>query len=156
MHRFSQVMRRSILREILVGMPWFTLAPASTCQLRATELKLALWLFQIEEKRPASSLEELVPTYLPAVPIDPFSGSVFLYRLSKGENIFVWPEVPNDKWSVPSPVPRNTGILWSVGADGNNDGGISQGGPGLRFDPDLWRKHEADWIFLVPPLELKR
>jgi hypothetical protein len=153
--RLMDAVKNSMLRDIFMGMWWYVLPPNSACELRATELKLALWLFQMEEQRPAKSLDELVPKYLPAVPMDPFSGSAFHYRLSKGENIFVWGKAPTDKWPAPSFVPLGTGIIWSVGIDGNNDGGIRQGASGLRLDPDVWRQQEADWIFLVPPLPTK-
>jgi hypothetical protein len=191
--RLSHVVKNSMLREILRGMSWFTMTPAFVCQLRATELKLALWLFQMEEKRPANSLDELVPKYLKSLPIDPFSGSSFHYRLanpvnspdqlvlmylnpmpggnafgsstflpysyhwrqSEGAFIYYDRNVPaNERQGVQRYVPVGTGVLWSVGIDGIDNGGIVQGGWRTRFDTQIWKEERSDWIFLVPQLQL--
>jgi hypothetical protein len=192
--RLKHAINNSMLRSIMMGMPWFTLTPESTCQLRATKLTLALWLFQLEERRPASSLDELVPKYLQSLPIDPFSGTSFHYRLVKltnaphelafiylnalpggdpfgsstalhyyydwitspGTYILDHSTIPNGPPLVRKHVPPGTGILWSVGIDGNDDGGTKQSVLGMRIDPHAWEQEKADWIFLVPPLELKR
>ena len=64
--------------------------PEWRCRERATQLALALRCYQAETGRPAEKLDELVPTYLPAVPLDPYDGKPFRYRLSRGEEI-EWP-----------------------------------------------------------------
>ena len=56
--------------------------------LHAAQLKVALRLYQAESGKPAATLDVLVPRYLPAIPVDPFDGQPFRYRLSRGERIF--------------------------------------------------------------------
>ena len=48
-------------------------------------IRVALNLFELERGRPADTLNQLVPDFLPAVPRDPFSAGYFGYRLSQGE-----------------------------------------------------------------------
>lgn len=58
---------------------------AELARRRLTELKLALVLYQAEhDSRPAATLAELVPRYLPAIPIDPVSEVPFGYQVSSG------------------------------------------------------------------------
>ena len=52
--------------------------------LAATKLIIACHLFQRETGRKPQSLEELVPTYLPSIPLDPFDGKPFRYNPEKG------------------------------------------------------------------------
>lgn len=65
---------------------------------RAAMIQVAVRLYQLEHKEPLQSLAQLVPEYLPEVPIDPYSakldapidrhvGNPFMYRLSRGEII---------------------------------------------------------------------
>jgi hypothetical protein len=148
------------------------------CHLHAAQLQAALRLFQDETGRPATVLEELVPKYLPAIPLDPFDGKPFRYRLSTGEDIN-WPvETRAASLFAPAPlidgnihgpnvpgpdggihpaggwptrkVPAGQGILWSVGADGKDQGGHSQ-----TLAEDELTPVETDMIFLVP-LPLKK
>jgi hypothetical protein len=55
--------------------------------LRATQLVTALALYQAENGSPAAKLDALVPAYLTALPIDPYTGEPFHYRISQGEEI---------------------------------------------------------------------
>jgi hypothetical protein len=61
--------------------------------LHAAQLKVALRLYQAETGKPAATLEVLVPRYLPVIPVDPFDGQPFRYRLSRGERL-AWPDDP--------------------------------------------------------------
>jgi hypothetical protein len=54
---------------------------------RFARLRVALRLYGVEHAIPAPDLSALVPTYLPAVPLDPFTGRPFGYRVSAGETI---------------------------------------------------------------------
>jgi hypothetical protein len=148
------------MRDILAK-PWRLCAP------RAMQLKLALRCFQTDTGKPADNLDILVPKYLPSLPIDPYDGKPFRYRLSRGEEVD-WPLDPNATPAqaagmpgLPPPIggqapaelaphtrkiPPGQGVLWSVGQDGIDDGGRRQTsstrgetGPG------------EDVIFLVPP-----
>lgn len=55
--------------------------------VRATRIQLALVLYQRRRGKPAEKLEQLVPEFFSAVPIDPYSDRPFHYRLSGGERI---------------------------------------------------------------------
>ena len=144
---------------------------------RAGLLKLALRLYQADNGKPAETLDELVPKYLPSIPLDPFDyyGKPFRYRLSRGEEID-WPpdpllsgstipppaeppvaaEPPDDlfPWLPPRPrrkIPAGQGILWSVGEDKIDNGGHRQTGSydGLPGNGGAFYDKE-DIIYLVP------
>ena len=72
--------------------------------LRLLTVELALHCYQTEHGRGPDRLDQLVPGHLKRVPLDPFSGQPFIYRVS-GTN-----------W-----------LLYSVGADGVDDGGKAAG-----------------------------
>jgi len=83
-------------------------------RLRASQLQVALRLYQAETGKLAATLDVLVPRYLPAIPTDPFDGQPFRYRLSKGERIG-WPrlEPGHPAGAVPqqaAPVPLGPGV----------------------------------------------
>ena len=63
---------------------------------------LAIRLFEVEHGRRPASLDELVPEYLPALPADPFTAG--------GRPLGYLPDAPQP-------------ILYSVGADGEDNGG---------------------------------
>jgi hypothetical protein len=73
-------------------------------RLRLLTAGLALRCYQTEHGRGPSRLEQLVPSHLNCVPLDPFSGQPLIYRIS-GTN-----------W-----------LLYSVGPDGVDDGGRPAG-----------------------------
>lgn len=115
---------------------------------RALVLRLAIRAHLHETGRPPEALAALTAgpnPYLRALPEDPFAdGRVFGYRVSAGE-------------TLRGPAPRNSGpgrtiteppvtlrpgqvVLWSVGADGTDQGGtVIPGGP-----------RSEDMVFLVP------
>jgi hypothetical protein len=129
---------------------------------RAALLEVALRLYRAEKGKAAEQLDDLVPEYLPSVPLDPFDGQPFRYRLSRGE-VVKWPPpgpgatpaasalgqppppVSRDPWPDGRRVPAGQGILWSVGEDRVDDGGhdqLDRQSPGTRRGVDL--------IYLVP------
>jgi ABC-type transport system involved in multi-copper enzyme maturation permease subunit len=145
---------------------------------RAAILKLALRWHQADSGKPAETLDELVPKYLPSLPIDPFDpeGKPLRYRLSRGEEI-EWPRknmpsggsisppdaTPKDVapgteilvWPPPPPqvqIPAGQGILWSVGPDKIDNGGHRQAGgyDGLPLDKLDIINAKQDVIYLVP------
>ncbi|HUE70969.1 MAG TPA: hypothetical protein VMP01_08775 [Pirellulaceae bacterium] len=69
---------------------------------RMSYTNLAIRTFAAENGRLPSDLDELVPHYLSAVPIDPYSGQPLVYRLE------------NDKY-----------VIYTVGPDGKDDGGVN-------------------------------
>jgi ABC-type transport system involved in multi-copper enzyme maturation permease subunit len=119
-------------------------------KLRGLRLQMALALYQLEEKKPAPNLQALVPRYLPELPLDPFSGQPFYYRVSAGEKIF-WLDSTEE-----INVLAGQGILWSVGLDGRNNGGRNQGSGDRMTDPATWEREGLDLIFLVPQWSPKR
>ncbi len=80
-------------------------AKFATIEARAqvTRLALACKLFESESGGFPSDLEELVPVYFEELPLDPYTGKDFVYRL----------------------VPEGGIVLYSVGPDGKDDGGVS-------------------------------
>lgn len=70
------------------------------CRMAATAL--AIRLYEIDHGQRPRTLAELVPTYLPAVPLDPF--------VADGRTVSYLPDAP-------------TPILYCVGLDGADDGG---------------------------------
>jgi hypothetical protein len=72
----------------------------SAAKRRLITAELALRIFQSEHGQPPAQLSDLVPRYLPRVPIDPFTEKELIYR-PQGTN-----------W-----------LLYSVGEDGTDDGG---------------------------------
>jgi ABC-type transport system involved in multi-copper enzyme maturation permease subunit len=133
------------------------------CRVRAAVLKVALRLYQAEHGGTAAGrLRMLVPGYISAIPQDPFDGRPFRYRVSRGEQI-PWPDdgtLPRANvapgggpLNQPAPVAQpacavlpGQGVLWSVGEDGRDDGGLRQERRGSNSSSD-----GEDLIFLVPP-----
>ena len=70
----------------------------SVTALRLVMTELAAKGYQAKNGKPPSTLAELVPGWLPAVPLDPFSNRPLVYRVS-----------------------TNSFQLYSVGPDGKND-----------------------------------
>ena len=135
-------------------------------RVHAARLRVALALYQVEQGRPAETLDELVPRYLDALPTDPYSGRPFRYRVSQGEYLdwdpTIAPDGPDSGFRpVPPPflvnpqppekykwVPAGQGILWSTGPDLLDNGGTHQG-EGQRGGQH-WAARNRDLIFLVP------
>ncbi|HVS34143.1 MAG TPA: hypothetical protein VMS17_01095 [Gemmataceae bacterium] len=116
------------------------------CRPAALQLRMALMLFQLDRGRPAANLDELVPQYLPKLPDDPYrKGYPFGYRVSKGERIAI---PSNDLGGQPRKVfvAPGVGVLWSIGQDGKDDGGVEQA------QSNGVCSYGEDVIFLVPVL----
>ena len=79
----------------------------SVAALRLVLTELAIRGYQAKNGKPPEALAELVPAWLPAVPLDPFSQQPLVYRVS-----------------------TNGFLLYSVGPDGKDDQGtpLKQGG----------------------------
>jgi hypothetical protein len=71
---------------------------------RIIQLRLAAWAYQSQHGAPPASAEALVPTYLTAVPRDPFADLPLVYRVKGGR-----------------------AIVYSRGPDGKDDGGKDLG-----------------------------
>jgi hypothetical protein len=120
-------------------------------QVDSTRLQVALALYQLREKKPAAGLKDLVPNYLPELPLDPYSGQLFNYRISQGGEIHVPEGVAFQRRHGPDKVkvlPRQ-GILWSTGPDRVDHGGRKHGG-GLADEDPRWSAEGLDLVTLVP------
>jgi hypothetical protein len=92
-----------------------TLQSIAIC--RSIQLAPALRVFDLKTGRLPESMEELVPTFLPSVSADPITGSPM-------------------KWN------RQTGLIYSVGMNGSDDGG--------QFDLEKSKIGDKDWGILYP------
>lgn len=87
---------------------------------------IALKRYQLQHSRLPDALAELVPEFLPAVPIDPYDGKLLKYR-------------PNED---------GTFLLYSVGDDGVDDGGDSTPVSG-KLENLSWLRGR-DWVWPQP------
>jgi hypothetical protein len=115
--------------------------PGALTDLRAGELKVALRLYQAEKGKLPVSLAQLVPTYLTAVPTDPFDPDAkpFRYRVSRGEGIEDMDQLTGKE--ITRKVAGSQAVLWSVSWDGVDGGGHRQ---------QQGDSVPGDLIFLVP------
>lgn len=98
-------------------------------QVEATRLAAALHAHQLREGKPAQKLDDLVPKDLPVLPLDPYSGKSFLYRISAGEDLAILEHIGGIQRirEFAAKVGPGEGILWSTGPDRVDDGGRRQG-----------------------------
>ena len=109
----------------LMAIPNFTRASERAAQVETerqmTLAAIGLKRYQLRHGELPPNLEALAPEFLPVLPYDPMSGKSLCYHL-KGDGGFV---------------------LYSVGEDGEDDGGDSNPRAGGRFD--LWQGRDAVW-----------
>ncbi len=143
--QLARLIDQSILADLIAHHFWMRNLPDlnRACSPRGMRLKLALLLYQDKEKKPAPGLEALVPGYFPQLPLDPFTGRPFHYRISSGEKI---PIPAGKEWQVQA-VPAGWGILWSGGPGGLDESGTKQDEKPLfgRSPPQ-----GADRVWLIP------
>ena len=114
--------------------------------LDAARLVVALRHHQATTGKPATDLKQLVPASIDAIPLDPYDGQPFRYRLSSGEDVvegMPGTGAPNMAAGMAlaataRKIPAGQGILWSVGPDRLDGGGRVYG------------HDKGDVIFLVP------
>jgi len=106
-------------------------------ELDLTRLAAALAVYRAEQKEYPEQLADLVPTVLPKLPIDLYSGKSFLYE-RKDDGGY---------------------LLYSVFENGSDDGGDSQGGEvidgewlkqGTSEQPEDFDSSETDLVIRVP------
>ncbi len=117
-------------------------AQLGLCRVRAAQLQVALVLYQAEQGKAATALDDLVPALLAGLPEDPYARQSFHYRVSRGERITWSRNLPGGGREFVREVPAGWGILWSVGPDGSDDGGTRQWEEVAQVGRDV--------IFLVP------
>jgi hypothetical protein len=132
-------------------MPLRRVATRGRWRMGAARLAVALALYQREKGKPAQKLTDLVPGYLAKLPVDPYSGEQFHYRVSAGEKL----EIPEGESFQGRDGPNRgvvrlgQGIVWSTGPDRTDQGGRKHGG---RL-PDIdrgWSRDGLDLITVVP------
>jgi hypothetical protein len=92
--------------------------------LDTAAILLSVSAYQAEHGAVPADLSMLVPRYLDAVPIDPFSREPYRYRPDKKRGF----------------------IVYSVGPDGFDDGGTR--GAGMAENEPYWV--HGDWVFYIP------
>ena len=80
--------------------PAFDATARSTALNGAADVAIAVERYRREDGRPPEKLRQLVPKFLPQVPIDPFDGQPLRYVVREDEY-----------------------IIYSIGRDGKDDGG---------------------------------
>lgn len=124
-----------------------TAATRARCQLDSTRLAAALALYQVREGKTAELLDDLKPRYLAELPIDPYSGQPFQYRLSKGEKIEL---LRADGGQIDMlHVQAGDVVLWSTGPDGMDDSARQDGSRLLHQNPHVSRGG-YDLIVVLP------
>jgi hypothetical protein len=156
--RLSRLLDRSLVSPMILvrlGRVNRVTYDVVVCRLRALELQVALALFQLEKRRTARTLDELVPSYFSELPVDPFTGRPFGYRVSVGEQLSaLTTELGGRRIGEPRTVAPGQGIVWSAGPDAIDNGGISGGSDFNWYDP--LREKGADLIFIVPKVPVTR
>jgi hypothetical protein len=90
-------------------------------KLFLTELATAIALYRIDEGSDPDTLQELVPSYLDPLPVDPFTGEEFRYE-NAGQGY----------------------RLWSLGPDGRDDHEQTQPDGAIVYDPSNGTMSEGD------------
>jgi hypothetical protein len=152
--RLAKLLNASWLSDERLFSPVVRLRAAATrarWRLDSRRLEAALGLYQLREGKAAPTLDALVPNYLPKLPVDPYSGQAFRYRISKGEEIEVLPDVDfqGRMGAGRGTVRPGQGVLWSTGPDRADQGGRKHGGP-LAEDDARWAGEGFDLVTVVP------
>lgn len=148
--RLAALLDQSWLADPRLFAPVMPLRAAGTrarYRVDACRLSLALGLHQLQEGKNAKNLTDLVPRYLAELPVDPYSGKSFQYRISDGERI---EKAAGDIADGPRRlVDPGQGILWSIGPDRADHGGLKDGTV-LADDHPRWSAGGLDLITIVP------
>jgi hypothetical protein len=107
--------------------------------LRGTALFLAIAAYETETGAPPKTLGNLVPDYLPRVPVDPFDGKPFRYRTK----------------DIPAIWGNVTWGIYSIGSDFTDDGGDANRCVSTRYaKPKHGESPDIVWLpkpFPEPP-----
>jgi hypothetical protein len=144
----AQTTSRSAMMLIRNPLAWFVLtADHNEVARRALVQVLALRAWQLKHGGQfPKSLDALVPEELPSLPDDPYSGRPFGYVHSSGQAV---PPLHSALSAAPGGrvrVGEQGWLLYSVGPDGRDDGGIT-------FKEKDHRPQPMDIVFEIPPIE---
>jgi hypothetical protein len=113
---------------------WISSSVRKTMQMetadRVVVTAIALKRFQLQHGKWPETLNELVPEFFPAVPIDPYAGTPLHYH----------------------PKADGTYLLYSVADNGKDDGGDPTNSTSGSSDPNYsWQNiHARDWVWPQP------
>jgi hypothetical protein len=97
----------------------FKIDPQATAQIDCAIVALGIERYRLAKGSLPKVLDDLVPRYIDEVPIDPFDGKPVRYKLTEPGY-----------------------IVYSIGEDGTDEGGLEKGEVAQRGDP-------YDWPFIV-------
>ncbi|GEM_PF-3672544 len=123
-------------------------ANRSRWRLDASRQAVALRFYQLREGKLAQKLQDLVPKDLPELPVDPYSGKPFQYRISQGEKLEAV-QPGGILGRNPIVVPAGHAILWSIGPDRTDNGGRKDGRWLLTDDDPRWSRDGFDLVTVV-------
>ena len=130
--RWWPISRAVVDSEGLSGL--FSQTVAAETQARLATTALAVRRYQLVHQRPPPKLDDLVPKFLPHVPVDPMDGKPLRYRTQANGGF----------------------LLYSIGLDGVDDGGDASPSAGSTtssvygaFPASQWQKGR-DWIWPLP------
>jgi hypothetical protein len=151
--RLAPLLDASWLSDERLFAPVLPLRSAATrarWRVEACRLRVALALYQLQEGKSAATLDALVPNYLRQLPVDPYSGQPFHYRISRGEHIQIngREHIRGREGPDKGLVHPGQGVLWSTGPDRVDHGGRKDGD--FEDDDPRWASEGFDLIELVP------
>ena len=94
---------------------------------------VALKRFQLRHGKLPETLDVLIPDFVPAVPVDYMDGKSIKYKLN----------------------PDGHFLLYSVGEDGQDDGGSTDLKPGKTNSRSIWDRKDFVWPAHATPEELE-
>jgi hypothetical protein len=106
--------------------------PIGLTELRGHIVTTALVLYQAERGKLPSKLDALVPDCLSSLPLDPFTGKSFHYRISNGETIAADPSAVEKKELT---LARGQAVVWS---EGKGIYGVPE--PWSIFPVPIWKR----------------
>jgi ABC-type transport system involved in multi-copper enzyme maturation permease subunit len=85
--RWENLTTNRVLMDQLRLPEWPHDFPRNLREIRVRQVWIGLMLYQAEEGHAPAKLEDLVPRFMPAVPLDPWLNQPFDYKVSQGEEI---------------------------------------------------------------------
>jgi hypothetical protein len=119
------------------------------CRLRGMRLQLALACYQMRTGENAQRLEDLTPEECAELPLDPFTRRPFGYRVARAQEQLPIHH-PRDEEPRFLAVAAGQGVVWSVGPDGRDDGGLAHVPATAEWASNELRAIGADVVFLGP------
>ena len=121
---------------------------------RLAAAALAIKLYEVDHGSRPGALAELVPEYLPAVPVDPWDPAAGPIRYAPGGAALDTghPEGSRPHIAVPAGAEGSPAVVYSLGVDGLDQGGtVYVTDDGEFNDSAMWREG-ADIVFVLDPL----